>query len=277
MHSAPGEYHGFLWFYFINEQLLRFLNLRYPRDYNTVPRLYFWLFHLLWLFPWSVYFPAVAKLSFQAARPRRARRACWRCAGPASSWSSSPFPPRRNIIRCPAIRRWRCCWDRRWPRAATGSDAARAFCAEFSLLRGGGGADAVFSGAESSHAGRHFRGAQLESGRLHAFARPHGRPDASRRSPICALPLLVAAIAFLVGAAGTFRATGQRAFLAAALMMVLFFQAARMAHGGVRSLSLVAAAGGGAAARAAGKADRGSSLLHVLIDLLLHQSRPRCC
>ena len=57
MHSAPGEYHGFFWFFFINEQLLRFLNLRYPRDYNTVPRLYFWLFHLVWLFPWSVYLP----------------------------------------------------------------------------------------------------------------------------------------------------------------------------------------------------------------------------
>jgi len=35
--SAPGQYHGFFWFYFINEHLLRFLNLRYPRDYNTVP------------------------------------------------------------------------------------------------------------------------------------------------------------------------------------------------------------------------------------------------
>ena len=34
MKSAPGEYHGFLWFFFINEQLLRFLNLRYPRDYD---------------------------------------------------------------------------------------------------------------------------------------------------------------------------------------------------------------------------------------------------
>ncbi len=65
LHSGPGQYHGFLWFFFINEQLLRFLNLRYPRDYNTVPRLYFWLFHLVWLFPWSVYFPAVAKLSFK--------------------------------------------------------------------------------------------------------------------------------------------------------------------------------------------------------------------
>src|SRR6202167_3348423 len=65
LHSGPKSYHGFLWFYFINEQLLRFLNLRYPRDYATVPRLYFWLFHLIWLFPWSVYFPAVLKLSYR--------------------------------------------------------------------------------------------------------------------------------------------------------------------------------------------------------------------
>ena len=49
----------------MNEQVLRFLNLRYPRDYNTVPRLWFWLLHLVWLFPWSVYFPAAAKLSFR--------------------------------------------------------------------------------------------------------------------------------------------------------------------------------------------------------------------
>lgn len=43
------------------------------------------------------------------------------------------------------------------------------------------------------------------------------------------LPLIVAAIAFLLGAAGTFRARGQRAFLAVALMAILFFQAARIA------------------------------------------------
>jgi len=40
MHSGPGEYHGFFWFYFLNEHLFRFLNMRYPRDYNTVPRLW---------------------------------------------------------------------------------------------------------------------------------------------------------------------------------------------------------------------------------------------
>ena len=80
MHSERGSYHGFFWFYFINEHLLRFLNLRYPRDYNTVPRLYFWLFHLLWLFPWSVYFPAALKLSYRDAdRASRMRllALCW--------------------------------------------------------------------------------------------------------------------------------------------------------------------------------------------------------
>ena len=53
MHSAPGEYHGFFWFYFLNEHVFRFLNMRYPRDYNTVPRAWFWLLHFAWLFPWS--------------------------------------------------------------------------------------------------------------------------------------------------------------------------------------------------------------------------------
>ena len=78
--SGPGLYHGFLWFYFVNEQLLRFLNLRYPRDYNTVPRVYFWLFHLLWLFPWSVYLPSLAKLSFKPvdrAGQTRLLALCW--------------------------------------------------------------------------------------------------------------------------------------------------------------------------------------------------------
>ncbi|MBV9503804.1 MAG: glycosyltransferase family 39 protein [Acidobacteriia bacterium] len=80
MHSESGSYHGFFWFYFINEHVLRFLNLRYPRDYNTVPRLYFWLFHLLWLFPWSVYFPATVRLTyghFDRASRTRLMALCW--------------------------------------------------------------------------------------------------------------------------------------------------------------------------------------------------------
>jgi len=80
LHSGPGEYRGFFWFYFFNEHLLRFLNMRYPRDYNTVPRLWFWLLNLVWLFPWSAYFPAAMKQPYR--EPSRAGRArlmavCW--------------------------------------------------------------------------------------------------------------------------------------------------------------------------------------------------------
>ncbi len=49
--------HGFFWFYFINEHVLRFLGRRIPRDYNKVPGYLFWLQHLVWLFPWSLFFP----------------------------------------------------------------------------------------------------------------------------------------------------------------------------------------------------------------------------
>jgi len=49
--------HGFFWDYFINEQFLRFLGKRYPRDYNKLPPLLYWGLHLVWLFPWSLYFP----------------------------------------------------------------------------------------------------------------------------------------------------------------------------------------------------------------------------
>jgi dolichyl-phosphate-mannose-protein mannosyltransferase len=80
MRSVPGEYHGFFWFYFFNEHLLRFLNLRYPRDYNTVPRLYFWLFHLLWLFPWSAYLFGAVRLTYKPidrAGRMRLLALCW--------------------------------------------------------------------------------------------------------------------------------------------------------------------------------------------------------
>src|SRR5436305_9552646 len=64
----------------MNEHVLRFLNMRYPRDYDTVPRFLFWGLHLVWLFPWSFYFPAVARLEFRAndrASRTRLLALCW--------------------------------------------------------------------------------------------------------------------------------------------------------------------------------------------------------
>jgi 4-amino-4-deoxy-L-arabinose transferase-like glycosyltransferase len=52
-----GNVRGFLWFYFVNEHFLRFLNKRVPRDYDTVPLLLFWVLLVLWLIPWTAFLP----------------------------------------------------------------------------------------------------------------------------------------------------------------------------------------------------------------------------
>ncbi len=48
-----GDSRGFFWFYFINEQFLRYLKKRFPLDYDTVPFWLFWAMIVLWLVPWS--------------------------------------------------------------------------------------------------------------------------------------------------------------------------------------------------------------------------------
>jgi 4-amino-4-deoxy-L-arabinose transferase-like glycosyltransferase len=50
-----GQSRGFLWFYFVNEQFLRYLGKRVPPDYDTVPLIVFWGLMLVWLFPWSAF------------------------------------------------------------------------------------------------------------------------------------------------------------------------------------------------------------------------------
>ncbi len=56
-----GEAKGFFWFYFVNEHFLRYINQRFPRDYDTVPLLLFWALALLFLLPWSAFaFKALA-------------------------------------------------------------------------------------------------------------------------------------------------------------------------------------------------------------------------
>ena len=52
---AQGQTKGFFWFYFVNEHFLRYLNKRYPADYDTLPIWLFWGLNLLWLMPWTVF------------------------------------------------------------------------------------------------------------------------------------------------------------------------------------------------------------------------------
>jgi 4-amino-4-deoxy-L-arabinose transferase-like glycosyltransferase len=69
---TDGNVHGWAWFYFVNEQLLRYLNLRVPRDYDTVPLYLFWGLILIWLMPWSAFvFKALQRLKPEFDEIRR--------------------------------------------------------------------------------------------------------------------------------------------------------------------------------------------------------------
>ncbi|HTA52740.1 MAG TPA: glycosyltransferase family 39 protein [Candidatus Acidoferrum sp.] len=227
LHSGPGQYHGFLWDYFVNEQLLRFLNRRYPRDYNTVPRLEFWLFHLIWLFPWSVYFPAIAKLPYKAVdRAGRVRvlALCWIgfimvffTLSTTQEYYSMPLYPALALLAGCAMAS-----DGNWIRYGTRALAVvTALCALavaglLIAVRG------VPTPGDISLALTHHPSA-------YTLSLGHMQDLTVDSFAYLRLPLAMAGVAFLIGALGAFRATAQRAFLAAALMMVLLFQASRLA------------------------------------------------
>jgi 4-amino-4-deoxy-L-arabinose transferase-like glycosyltransferase len=227
LHSGPGEYHGFFWFYFINEHVLRFLNLRYPRDYNTVPRLAFWLLHVLWLFPWSVFFPAVIGLGFKPVdRPGRTRllALCWTAFvlvfftfSTTQEYYSMPVYPALALLvgSAMATESW-------WERVGTRLVGIVSLIAALAI---GGVLLAVrhvtTPGDISSALQQHPEAYTLSLGHL---------GDLTLASfAYLRVPLIVAGMAFLIGALGALLFKGRRAFLALAVMMVGFFHASRLA------------------------------------------------
>lgn len=226
-HSGPGQYHGFLWFFFMNEQVLRFLNLRYPHDYNTVRRLYFWLFHLLWLFPWSVYLPAIAKLSFKPvdrAGQTRLLALCWIgfllaffTFSTTQEYYSMPCYPALGLLLGSAMAA-----DSAWIRRGTRLLCVVAACCAAAVITILILVRHIPTPADISVAlGYHPKAYTLSLGHMEDLTIPS--------FAYLRLPLAVAGVAFLIGVVGNLRWRGERAFLATALMMVVFFHAARLA------------------------------------------------
>ena len=67
-HPTIGNVHGFWYFYFVNEHLMRFIGGRFPHDYNKLPFAAYWLLHLVWLFPWSLFLPALIAVAWKTRR-----------------------------------------------------------------------------------------------------------------------------------------------------------------------------------------------------------------
>lgn len=225
--SVPGQYHGFFWFYFINEQLLRFLNLRYPRDYNTVPRLWFWLLHLAWLFPWSVYLPAVFKLSFRPIdRAGRARlmALCWLgCVlvfftfSTTQEYYSMPCYPAFALLLGSAM-----AVGGPWIRNGSKVLGALTTCAAAAGI-------VILALVWNTPAPGDIASALSEHPNVYTLSLGHIEDLTLRSFAYLRVPLAIAVFGFLIGSFGAFFTKRKTAFLVTAAMMVIFFQAARVA------------------------------------------------
>lgn len=228
LHSGPGEYRGFFWFYFFNEHLLRFLNLRYPRDYNTVPRLWFWLFNLVWLFPWSVYLPAAAKLSY--ARNSRAGRVrlmalCWIGVvmvfftfSTTQEYYSMPIYPAVALLIGSAMTS-EGPWVRRGTRILLGI-----FAALFVVIA------VLLAIVWRVPATGNISEALSQNPEMYTLSLGHMTDLTVKSFAYLKLPLAMAALAFAGGALGLFWSRSvTRAALVTAAAMIIFVQAARIA------------------------------------------------
>ncbi len=225
--AEPFRYRGFFWFYFINEHVLRFLNLRHPRDYNTVPRLWFWLFHLLWLFPWSVFLPAAASLGFKpvdrAARTRLLAL-CWTgfvlvffTFSTTQEYYSMPVYPALALLAGCAMAA-----GGSW--IAAGARVAAALAGAVAVA-----AAAILFLVRGLPAPGDISVALAQHPELYTLSLGHMADLTLASFAYLRAPLAVAAAALLIGAAGAWRLRGERAFLALAVMMVVLAHAARLA------------------------------------------------
>jgi hypothetical protein len=228
LHSGPGEYRGFFWFYFFNEHLLRFLNLRYPRDYNTVPRLWFWLLNLVWLFPWSAYLIATPRLSYSfASRAGRVRRMalCWIGVvlvfftfSTTQEYYSLPIYPAMAILIGSAMSEEKLV-----------SAASRALLGIFSLLFFA--LCAVLALVGGTHTEGDITQALVQHPDMYTLSLGHMGDLTLAAFAYLKLPLALAALAFGLCAISLWfsRRSTTRTVATLAISMIIFFQAARVA------------------------------------------------
>jgi asparagine synthase (glutamine-hydrolysing) len=227
MRSERGAYHGFFWFYFLNEHVFRFLNMRYPRDYNTVPRLLFWALHLVWLFPFSTMFPAAARLGFKPLdRGGRTRLLALAWTGfiltfftfsTTQEYYSMPCYPALALLTGAAVAR-----GGAWVRGGFRAVSAVALAA--AAITG-----SLWFLVRNHPAPGDISSALTQNPDVYTLSLGHMFDLTLSSFAYLRLPLLVATAAFLVGAAGAWRTSGLRPVYALAAMMILFTHAARMA------------------------------------------------
>lgn len=225
---STADYRGFFWFYFMNEHVLRFLNRRWPIDYNTVPRALFWIFHLLWLFPWSGFIGGLIGLTYKPdTRAGRMRLLCLCWVGfvlvfftfsTTQEYYSMPcYPALALLLGCAmADLGGRSARIGRWALIAVTGLAAAAITILLLHVQSLPAEGDISHALTSNPDAYTLSLGHMEDLTLDSFA-------------YLRLPLGIAGIAFLVGLYSAIRLRGTRLYLGLAAMMIVFFHAARIA------------------------------------------------
>ena len=226
MKSEPGHYRGFFWFYFLNEHVFRFLNMRFPRDYNTVPRYLFWLLHLIWFFPWSAWISETWRLPYRGVdRAARTRLLCLCWAGftmlfftfsTTQEYYSMPAYPAMALLFGCAMASNRS----EWPARAVGGISVVALVAIGYIL------------ANVWHLpspGDISQALVTQDTEAYTLSMGHMGDLTMRSFAYLRGPLAMAGVAFMAGAWGAWWRRRKSRLLALAGMMVLFLNAARWA------------------------------------------------
>ena len=230
LHADPNfghKFRGFFWFYFINDQFLRFTNGRWPRDYNTVPRLWFWLYHLIWFFPWSFFLVGLRKHQFtKSSRLGRLYLMCLIWIGvvmlffslsTTQEYYSMPIYPAFALLIGAALTAGGRGIDRAAKAAAVVTGLAFAACAAILVKTYGMPAPGDISDALSKNPD------------VYTLALGHMTDLTLSAFAYLRTPLAMAALAFLIGTAALWSSNRARRYLGTAIMLALFLQAARLA------------------------------------------------
>lgn len=242
---TPGNVHGWYWFYFVNEHLLRYLNRRVPRDYDTVPLALFWGLLLVWMLPWSIFLPSALRCVplrhwWRRAALGDAERARLLCF----VWAAVPmvffsFSTRQEYYVLPALPALALLVGDRLSRDIPIAQTARGAAAAGSsrvrwkwlLFAGGlcGAAVAVFFAAHSGAPRGDLSSALSTNPGDYALSFGHFLDLSGRAMAFFRVPLLLTAVALLVGTGGYLVLRGHAAIGALTAGAVLFLVAAHMA------------------------------------------------
>ena len=227
MDSGPGKYRGFFWFYFFNEHILRFLNLRWPRDYDTVPRHLFWGLHLLWFFPWSAYLPGVVGLQYRGQdRASRLRLLCLCWIGfilvffsfstTQEYYSLPTYPAFALLLGCAVAQD--AVWIARGAKVLAGIAGLAALAIAF-----------ILANVWNTPTPGDISQALTQHPEMYTLSLGHMGDLTLQSFAYLRTPLMMAGAAFLIGAFAAWRWRGAALQFGLAAMMVLFLNAARTA------------------------------------------------